>query len=180
MTLKRLSCFFVSEALLVVLAGCGGHDAPPAATVVASTPAPSPLVSKLRTNDPGAPAQLVKGFYGVENGWRWTAGHFTVLLKTPAGASAKGGTLTLSFATSGDVLQKVHDQTLTASIGGKAISSETYATGGSHTFTANVPADLLAGDTVTVDFAVDKSLPASPADRRELGVVATAMAIESK
>jgi hypothetical protein len=33
---------------------------------------------------------------------------------------------------------------------------------------------------VSVDFSVDKYLPPSPADRRELGLIATAIGIESK
>jgi hypothetical protein len=183
MTFKTRFGFLASEVLLLALAGCGGHDAAPApstATSVAPKPAESVPVSKLRMNDPGAPSQLVKGFYGVENGWRWTAGHFSVVLKTPPGAAAHGATLTFADAVSGDVLKKVTDQTLTASIGGKTLKSETYTTGGNHTFTADVPADLLSGDTVTVDFTVDKPLAGSAADRRELGLIATSVGIESK
>jgi hypothetical protein len=140
-----------------------------------------PLVSVLHVNDAGAPAQLIKGFYNVESGmWRWTAGSFSVALKTPAGAAQKGGTLTLALSVSAPVLAQVHSQTLTASIGGKTLKSEKYTDAGGHTFTADVPAASLTGDKVIVDFALDNSLPASAADQRELGVIATAVGIESK
>ena len=47
---------------------------------------------------------------------------------------------------------------------------------GAHTFTADIPAASLAGDTVTIDFSLDNALPPGPSDRRELGVIVTASA----
>ena len=56
----------------------------------------APLVSTLKMSDPSAKHQLAKGFYQLEaNAWRWTAGDFSVVLKTPPGAAQKGATLTL-------------------------------------------------------------------------------------
>ena len=69
---------------------------------------------------------------------------------------------------------------LTASVGATKLKSETYAKPGAYTFTADVPAELLTKDSVTVDFALDKSIPASAADQRELGVIATSVGLESK
>src|SRR5438105_189836 len=52
------------------------------------------MVSTVRMNDSKAGAQLLSGFYPVENdGWRWTAGRFSVLLRTPLAAAQRGATL---------------------------------------------------------------------------------------
>jgi hypothetical protein len=166
-------------AILLFTAGCSGkhgtvqNDEGPKAAL--------PLVSSLKMNDPAAPAQLVKGFWAVESGtWRWTAGNFSVLLKTPPGASEKGGALMLAMVVSDAVLKQVHSQSLTASIADKPLKTEKYETGGNYTFSVDVPATALTGDTVTVDFSLDNALPPGPSDRRELGVIATAVALESK
>ena len=56
----------------------------------------------------------------------------------------------------------------------------TGAKPGPYTFTADIPAELLTKDSVTVDFSLDKSIPAGAMDQRELGVIATWVGIESK
>lgn len=142
--------------------------------------AAAPLVSALKMSDPSARTQLVRGFYSLESGaWRWTASNFSVLLKTPPGAAQKGATLTFTLAVSDLILKQVHSQTLAASVGATTLKSEKYLDPGNHTFTADVPAALLTGDTVTIDFSLDNALPPGPADRRELGVIASAVAIET-
>jgi hypothetical protein len=131
-------------------------------------------------NDPSAQQQLTSGVYQLESGvWRWTAGKFSITLKTPPGAAQKGATLTLNLETSGAVLQQAHSQSLTAAVGTQTLKSEKYADPGPHTFTAAVPASLLIGDTVAVDFSLDHSLPPGPSDHRELGVIITAASLDS-
>ena len=67
-------------SLALAPAGCKRHKAVTAQTVEEAPP----LSSTIATADPRAAAQLVSGFYGVEqNSWRWTAGQFSVLLRPP-------------------------------------------------------------------------------------------------
>ena len=140
---------------------------------------PEPLHER-KMSDPSAKEQLAKGFYALESGaWRWTAGNFSAVLKTPPGAAQKGATLTLALVVSDAVLKQVHSQSLTAAIAGKTLKSENYQDPGGHTFTADIPAVSLTGDTVTVDFSLDNSLPPGPSDRRELGVIVTAVGVET-
>jgi hypothetical protein len=140
----------------------------------------APMVSTLKMSDPSASVQLAKGFYGLEGGaWRWAQGAFEVVLKTPPGAAQKGATLTLSLVVQDTILKQVRSQTLTAAIGATTLKSEKYTDPGNHSFTADVPAALLSADTLTVDFSLDKPLPPGPADRRELGVIVTAVALET-
>jgi hypothetical protein len=139
------------------------------------------LAAVLKMNDPAAPAQLVKGFYGVEGGaWRWTAGKFSVLLRSPLSAAQHGGTLTFGFTVPDVVTQKLGAIELTASVGATKLKSETYSKPGAYTFTADIPAELLTKESVTVDFTLDKSIPAGTMDQRELGVIATSVGLESK
>jgi hypothetical protein len=139
-----------------------------------------PLLSNVAMNDPNAGAQLLSGFYGVENNaWRWTAGTFSVLLKTPSGAGQRGATLTVAFSLPDVEIQKLKDNGITASINGALVKSEKYETGGSYVFSADVPAALLSADSVKVDFALDRTMRAD-GDKRDLGIIANSVSISSR
>jgi hypothetical protein len=118
--------------------------------------------------------QLVRGFYDVEaGGWRWTKGRFAVTLKPPAGAAEKGALLELKLNVPEPVLQRVHAIQLTASINGVAMDPETFSKPGNYVYSRNVPPASLAGEAVTIDFALDKFLAAGVVEQRELGVIVT-------
>lgn len=172
--------FTVLCALALLASGCGQKANEATQKDQGEPAANAPLVSSLKMNAPTAKEQLTKGFYQLESGtWRWTAGNFTVTLKTPPGAAQKGATLTLNLVASASVLNQVHAQSLTAAIGSKPLKTEKYVDAGAHTFTADVPASALTGDTVAIDFSLDNSLPPGSSDRRELGVIATAASLDS-
>src|SRR5689334_12755613 len=80
------------------------------------------LESTVRMNDPRTSAQLVSGFWGVEdNSWRWTARRFSVALRTPPAATQLGGALTLAFTIPDVMIQKAGKLTISASINGQAV-----------------------------------------------------------
>jgi hypothetical protein len=138
------------------------------------------VASVVRMNDTKASAQLVSGFYAVENGsWRWTSGRFSALLRTPPGAAQNGAVLTLAFTVPDIVAKKLGSVTLRASINGMALKPETYTAAGAYEFSADVPAALLTGDSVKVDFALDRSLPPD-VDKRELGIIASSVGLTGK
>lgn len=172
----------LSAALLLAASlnlACSGKHSTTVQNDEGEPVAGSPLVSVLKMSDTSAKAQLAKGFYGLEaNAWRWTSRNFSVLLRTPPGAAQKGATLTLALTVSDAALKQLHSQTLTARIGGIVLKTEKYVDAGSHTFTANIPASALSGDTVTIDFFLDNPLPPGT-DRRELGVIVSSVGIES-
>jgi hypothetical protein len=164
-------------ALALLISACGKKTAP---NGEAESAPDAPLVSSFKMNAPGAKKQLTKGVYQLESGaWRWTAGNFTLTFKTPPGAAQKGAILTLNLVISGAVLEQLHSQSLTAAVGSQTLKTEKYLDPGGHTFTADVPASLLTGDTVAIDFSLDNSLPPSSADRRELGIIVTAASLDS-
>jgi hypothetical protein len=139
------------------------------------------LATVLNMPDPRIAPQLVRGFHPVEgNAWRWTAGQFAVLLKPPAGAEIKGATLVFKFTIPGTVIEQLKPLTLSASVSGTALPPETYSASGDQTYSREVPGTALKGDSVTVEFALDKHLPPQGMDQRELGVVASMIGFEAK
>ena len=131
-------------------------------------------------NDPTAAAQLLSGFYAIENNaWRWTAGHFSVLLYTPRGAARRGATLTLKLTIPETALQNSGKVTLTASLDGMTLLSSTWDKPDAYTFTTDIPASMLPTDSVKIDFALDKTFHA-PNDARELGIVVTSVGLSAK
>jgi len=139
------------------------------------------LASVIHMADPKAAPQLKSGFHNVEqNAWRWTERHFAVVLRPPAGGASRGARLNLRFSIPAPVIEKLGAVTLSAAIGGVSLGPETYSRSGEYIYTRDVPASLLAGDAVTVEFDLDKALPPGNTDQRELGVVASSVGFEAK
>ena len=139
------------------------------------------LVSTVHAADPRAAVQFVKGFYEPEAGaWRWTTGQFAVTLKPPKDAAQKGANLTLKFVAHEAVMKRLHSITLSAKVGTLDLKPETYTNPGEYTYTREVPASALGGDAVTVNFSLDKVLPAGEIDQRELGVIVSVAGLETK
>jgi hypothetical protein len=142
---------------------------------------PTGLATMVHAADPRAAVQLVKGFHSVEqNAWRWTAGSFSATLKPPAGGAQKGATLQLKFVVADAVIDKLKSMTLSAAVNGVKLDPETYTKAGEYTYSRDVPAAALQGEAVTVDFTLDKFLPASAQDARDLGVIMTMVGFEAK
>lgn len=139
------------------------------------------MASLVRMGDPKVEAQLVNGFYGIEgNAWRWSARQFTVVLRPPFGASQRGGRLVLNLTVPPVVIEKLKNVSLTASIDGSPLPPESYTQAGPYTYKRDVPGNLLTADSVKVEFQLDKSLPPTGTDQRELGVVVNSVALEAK
>lgn len=165
--------------LTMSVAGCKGKRER-VAVQNEEEPSTPKMAMSVRIGDPKAAPQLVTGFYSVENGWRWTSGKFSVLLRPPANAAQAGAVLKLAFAAPDPVMQKVGSLTLDAAINGNKLKPEEYKAAGNYTYSADVPPNLLSGDAVKVDFTLDKTLPPGGADRRELGVIAISAGFEAK
>lgn len=168
--------------ILVLLAlagaGCKGRQS---RVTVENEEEPAGPASVVRMNDPAAGTQLVSGFYGLEGGsWRWTARKFSAQLGVPPAATQNGATLTFAFSVPDVAIQKFGALGVTASIKGTTLKTQQYDKAGRDTFSADVPASLLTGNSVKVDFALDKTLPPSGGDKRELGVIATSVGLSAK
>ena len=139
------------------------------------------LNSTANAADPRTAMQFIRGFHGVEqNAWRWTMGNFAVTLLAPPGARERGATVTLKFSIPDSVIERLKKTTLSASIQKTPIGSTTYATAGEQIFRADVPAALLKGEAVNVEFSLNPFLPAGSLDGRELGVIFVSASLEAK
>ena len=114
-------------ALLALASGCKNKDK---VRVLTEEEAPR-MATMLTMADPRAPTQLLIGFYALEaGGWRWTAGHFTVILRPPRDAAQVGAVLKLKLTIPQAVLDHVKSTAITATIGGTALAPETYTKAG--------------------------------------------------
>ena len=139
------------------------------------------LLSVVPVDDPHAATQLGEGFYSLEgNTWRWTAGKFSVILKPPPGASQDGARLELKLNLPDIILQQLGAVTLSATAGGSRLKPEKYPQAGSFVYARDVPASALGGDSVSIEFATDKMIPAGKLEKRELALIVTSVGLISK
>jgi hypothetical protein len=139
------------------------------------------MQSVLNMGDPKVEPQLITGFHGIEAAaWRWTAKQFTVVLKPPFGSAQKGAKLTVKLTIPPVTVEKLKTVALSATAGGVSLPPETYTTAGDYFYVREIPASALTGDSVRVDFQLDKAIPPSSADIRELGIIVLNIGLESK
>jgi hypothetical protein len=152
------------------------------AVKVGQTDAEGPQMSSIvHTGDPKSETQLVNGFYGIEQGsWRWTGQRFSVVLRPPAGAAQKGATLNLQLAVADATIGALKTITLSGSAGAATLPPETYTQAGSYTYTRDLPPTQLTGETVRIDFQLDKALPPHGTEQRGLGLIVSSVALEAK
>lgn len=126
-------------------------------------------------NDETAAAQLVAGFYDVEqNTWRWTSRSFSVALKAPEGSEQNGARLSLRLFIPDGHIRQLGPITLRADAGGEALPARTFSKPGEYEYSAEIPPGCAGEDhPVYVNFHLDKAIPAGLLDGRELGVVVT-------
>lgn len=176
--MRGLMLFSVALLAGLALFGCRREERARLRATEEEAPA---LASIVHVADSHTSAQLLKGFYDVEqNSWRWTMKKFAVALRPPLGASQQGATLTVKLAIPEPVIRVLGRVTLSATVGGVSIPPETYTQPGEYTFSHEVPARALSGDAVTVQFSLDKAVPPGEVDRRELGIVVTTVGLEPK
>jgi hypothetical protein len=141
----------------------------------------SELLSVVSMDDPRADSQLLQGVHMLEEGkWRWTARQFSVILRPPAGSAQDGARMELMLNIPDVVVKELGAVTLSATAGSSTLAPEKYATTGAYVYTRDVPGSALGGDNVTIDFTLDKAIPAGQIERRELGLIVTSVGLASK
>ena len=122
-----------------------------------------------------APEKL-DGFYPLEpGGWRWTKRQFAVIF--PGSGAAR---LVLQVYVPDVSIQKLGQVTLAARLGDHGLAPQTFRQPGQYTFERDVPAAWMKPGGNRFDFSVDKALPPSAADERELGIVVASVGLEAK
>lgn len=166
----------VAAALLVC--GCRRQ---PKAPEDATEEEPPALASIVHVADPATTAQLLRGFYGLEqNSWRWTAGSFAVRLQPPVTAARRGARLEIKLAVPDPVIQKLGKITLKAKVGSLEVAGETYSKPGEYIYAREIPAGALTGEAVVVECTLDRVLEQAEGDRRQLGIVVISVGLAAK
>ncbi|HEY9140421.1 MAG TPA: hypothetical protein VIN93_05985 [Bryobacteraceae bacterium] len=180
---KRFRLPLLAGGLVVALAvaSFGCKREPKTVKVVATEGEAPSLASVVRTSATSQEPQLLNGFYGIENNsWRWTAKQFSVLLRTPLGAAQSGARLNLAFTIPQVAIDHAKTLALSASVEGTPLPPETYSKSGQYEYKRDVPAAALNKEAVRIQFFLDKSIPPSGADRRELGIIVASIGLEPK
>jgi hypothetical protein len=142
---------------------------------------PAHLSSLIQMADPRVAPQLLSGWHQVEgNAWRWTARNFVAVLRPPPGSAALGATLQFQLTVPAIVIRTLTFVTLSAAIGNFHLSPETYRQPCDAVYARDIPPGVLSGDSVQVDFALDKAISTAQADGRELGVIAHTVSLATK
>jgi hypothetical protein len=163
---------------LCLLSGC--HRGLPDLSNLTEEEATPPLAAEIQMADTRASFQLISGWYAVEQDrWRWTARKFSAVLRPPIGAVKSGAILTFDFTLPEAVAARLKTVTLAASIGGAQLQPQTYTRAGESVYARDVPARLISGHSVRIDFTLDKALPPG-SDPREFGVIADRLRLETR
>jgi hypothetical protein len=173
--MRRLA--LLSALVVLELTACKHKGQPAASRADVSEPA-VPAVSVLKMSDPEADHQLLKGFWGLESGsWRWTSSKFAINLRAPEGSAQNGAMLEFKFSLPELVVNKTGPLTLSATINGIALPSQTYSKPGNFVYSAAIPADALRTGQGSIEFSTDKAMPPSNGDKRELALIAVSVAL---
>ena len=134
--------------------------------------------SRVNMENPAQAAQLLNGFYGIEGGKsRWTAEMFSVLLKAPPASDKTGAQLALKLYIPDVQIRSLGAMTLSATVGGHELPARTYSKAGEYDYSVPVPAEALRSGLALMNFRLDKSSVGLNGDARELGVIATEVAL---
>jgi hypothetical protein len=168
----------VLVATLAFLVGCKSKQ--PVKVQQAAEEGPR-IASMVHTGDPKSQDQLLNGFYGIEqNSWRWTGRKFSVALRPPPGSSQKGAVLNVQLAIPDPVINQLKAVSLSGNVGTAPLSPESYTQTGQYTYTRDVPPSALTGESVRIDFQLDKSIPPGDVDKRELGIIVNSVSLDAK
>lgn len=120
--------------------------------------------------------EKLDGFYPPEpGGWRWTKRQFEVTF-----ASTGPARLNLKIYVPDASIQRLGQVTLTARLGVHDLGPQTFHESGQYTYERDIPAAWMTPGGNRFDFALNKALPPSAEDARELGIVVVSASLEPK
>ena len=181
LTVARAAALGILTAALA-LPGCStkkkeAESKQPASAAVVD----APLASVVDTGDPAHEKQLLGGFYGIENqSWRWAAKSFSVKLRPLKGSDQAGAKLDLKFVIPEVMFRRVGAMTVDAKANGLDLGPQTFSKMGDGEYIRDVSPVALAGDSTTFEFSVDKGLPPTAKDPRELAIIVTSVGLVPK
>ena len=134
--------------------------------------------SVIRMSDLHTKNQLLRGFYELEAGaWRWTEPQFVCTLAVPAAAKGKGGELLLQGSLTDGAVES-GPLTVSATINGKSLGSQTLTKAGTFVVRLTAPADALIQPVVVVEFNLNHGHHIQN-DQRVLGLIASVITLKA-
>lgn len=138
-----------------------------------------PSSSLLVVGDPRSSNRLLSGFYGAEqNRWRWTGRTFAVALRCVGDPSEETRSLVMRFVIPHEAAQQLLPLEISASVAGVDLRPELFRADGRLKFTREIPTNLFEKKDVAVSFSLNRTIPPSPADLRELGIIVESIGFE--
>jgi hypothetical protein len=139
------------------------------------------IASSIFAGDPAFAGHFTEGFYDIEaNAWRWTNKEFAVTLNPPLHSAERGAQLVMHLSVPDAVIQHSQFVELSCSVQGLKLDPQVFAKAGAYTYVRDVPPDKLQGPEVRIDFALDHSLPPTPPDIRQLGIIVGQVGLVAK
>jgi hypothetical protein len=167
--MRTISWTLLLLSLLFVSGGCKRRHKPPQ------------TASTIFAGDPNYNAFFTDGFYSPEaNAWRWTAKEFAVTLNPPPHSAERGARLVMHLTVPDPVIQHSQFVELSCSVQGLKLDPQVFAKAGAYTYERDVPADKLQDHAVHIDFSVDRTLPPTGADIRQLGIIVSQVGLVAK
>jgi hypothetical protein len=119
----------------------------------------------------------LNGFYPPESaGFRWTKREFSARLSfSKSGGSAE---LVMHLYVPDSTIRQLGPVTLTTTINGHPLAPEKWSHAGQYVFRRELNAGVIVGGEAEINFSLDRVLPPSDSDHRELGIVVQDIAIE--
>lgn len=138
------------------------------------------LSSTVATADNAAAGRL-EGFHQIENGgWRWTKKQFSITIDLPDPAGQTQGRLNMRLYVPDSSIQKLGAITLTARVGNHPLAPETFGRGGQFSMVRDLDVAWIKAGPNRIDFILDKALPPTASDGRELGIVVVSASLEMR
>lgn len=121
--------------------------------------------------------ELVRGWHELEYGcWRWTEREFAAVLQAPAGR--RDLKLKLRFFLPEAVSARLGPMSVSATVNGATLGSETYTQAGEYVFARRLPRAAQGGERLLVEFRLDRALPPDEEDPRERGLIVSSLGLE--
>ncbi len=132
-------------------------------------------ISEIPMVDTSRQGRLLRGFYEIKEGSRWTSRVFAVSLDIPK--TDRATYLELDCYVPGQLVEDFQTATLIAKVNGVEVGRQTFYQPGHTMFTRYVPIQALKRTPAEVEFELDRSMT-DPQTSRVLGVAAVSIGLK--